>query len=67
MWALVPEKAGMSLLGSFRKITYLMELLGVIPGLDQAVANGVGSSLISTLIVKVEASASQSVLDVIDD
>ena len=44
-----------------------MELLGVIPGLDKAVTNREGGSLVGSHVVKVEAGASQSVLDVVDD
>jgi len=44
-----------------------MELLRVVPGLDQAITDGVRRGLISTLIIKVEASSGESVLNVVDD
>ena len=44
-----------------------MVLLGVVPGLDQAIAHRVCGSLVSTLVIEIEACAGQSVLDVVDD
>ena len=47
--------------------TYRMELLRIIPGLNQAIAHRIRSRLISALVVEIEARSSQSVLDVIDN
>ena len=44
-----------------------MELLRVVPSLDQTVTNGVRHSLVGTLVVEVESGSRQSVLDVIND
>ena len=44
-----------------------MELLSVVPGLDQTVADGVCSCLISTFVVEVEAGPCESVLDVVNN
>ena len=47
--------------------TYVVELLGVIPGFNQAIAHWVCCCLIRALIIEVESSPGQSVLDVIND
>ena len=48
-------------------MTYSVELLSVVPGLDQSIAHGVCSGLISTLVVEIEPGSRQSILDVVDD
>lgn len=47
--------------------TYSVELLCIIPGLDQAVPDGVRRGLISAFLIEIEPSAGQSVLDVVND
>ena len=47
--------------------TYRMELLSVIPCLDQAVAHRIRSRLVCALVVEIEARSCQSVLDVINN
>ena len=44
-----------------------MVLIGVVPRLDQTISDGVCSGLVGTLVIEIEASSSQSVLDVVDD
>ena len=44
-----------------------MELLGVVPSLDQAITDGVCCRLVSAFVVKVKASSGQSVLYMVDD
>ena len=45
--------------------TYLMELLSIVPSFDQAIAYGVRSSLVSTLVIEIESCTSKSVLNMI--
>ena len=44
-----------------------MELIGVVPSLDQAVSDRVSCGLVGTLVIEVEPCPGQSVLDVVDD
>lgn len=44
-----------------------MVLVGVVPGLDEAVAHGVGGSLVGAEVVKVESSAREGVLNMVND
>ena len=46
---------------------YRVELLRVIPGLDQTVPHGEGRRLVCTLVVKVESGTCQSVLNMVHD
>ena len=48
-------------------ILSLMELLGIIPRLEESIPHGEGSCLISSEIVKVESGSGKGVLDVIGD
>lgn len=44
-----------------------MELLCIIPGLDQSISNGESTCLISSEVIEIESSSSKSVLDVVDN
>ena len=44
-----------------------MELICVVPGLDQTIPDRVSCCLVGTLVVEIKSSAGQSVLNVVDD
>jgi len=44
-----------------------MELLGIIPGLDESISDSECSSLISTEIVKIESGSCESILNMVHD
>mmetsp|Transcript_101606 Transcript_101606/g.140414 ORF Transcript_101606/g.140414 Transcript_101606/m.140414 type:complete len:202 (+) Transcript_101606:1511-2116(+) len=44
-----------------------VEFVSIIPRLDQAISDGVGSGLVSTELIEVETSTCQGVLNVVDD
>ena len=44
-----------------------MELLGIVPGLDESISDSECSSLISTEIVKIESGSCESILNMVHD
>ena len=48
-------------------MTYSMELLGIVPRLEESIPDGERAGLVSSEVVEVETSSGQGVLDVVDD
>ena len=44
-----------------------MILLSIIPRLEKSIPDGKGSSLISSIVVKIKSCSSQGILDMVDD